>query len=105
MPTMLAPLLNPQILMVMLTPLNGQEQLFQSIISENDPLMPNPIIMVMVMDIMDIPDTDIMAMVLLLMLDVLSGELENKLLLYLQLNKKKASIIFCKKRNTKKKKK
>merc|ERR1712226_1139284 len=98
---MLAPLLNPQLLMVMLTLLNGQEQLFRLIISVNDPLMPNPIIMVMVMDIMDIPDTDIMAMVLLLMLDVLSGELENKLLLYLQLNETNASIIFCKKRNTK----
>ena len=48
--------------------------------------------MLIIMDIMDIhlliTDMDIMVLVLLLMLDVLSGELENKLLLYLQLNKK-----------------
>merc|ERR1711878_45633 len=50
-----------------------------------DQLNPNPMD-IMDMDIMVIPDTDIMVTVLLLMSDALSGEPENKLMLYLQLN-------------------
>jgi len=49
------------------------------------------------MDIMVIPDMDIMVMVLLLMSDALSGDSENKLLLYLQLNKKMLQSYFTKK--------
>merc|ERR1712038_115868 len=81
--TMLPTQLNPNHLIL----LPGPEQLFQSIMARKNDL-PNPIIT----DIMDIHllimDMDIMVLVLLLMLDVLSGELENKFLLYLQLNKK-----------------
>merc|ERR1712113_716727 len=60
-----------------------------------DQLNPNPMD-IMDMDIMVIPDMDIMVMVLLLMSDALSGEPENKLMLYLQLNKKRFNHILQK---------
>merc|ERR1712020_696400 len=60
-----------------------------------DQLNPNPMD-IMDTDIMVIPDTDIMVMVLLLMSDALSGEPENKLMLYLQLNEKTLQSYFTK---------
>merc|ERR1711993_115549 len=60
-----------------------------------DQLNPNPMD-IMDTDIMVILDMDIMVMVLLLMSDALSGEPENKLMLYLQLNKKTLQSYFTK---------
>merc|ERR1712203_1166350 len=99
LPLMLITDITAMVVMVMLfqdTAMPISDMAIPTTTMARDQLNPKPMDITDTMDIPDITDMDIMVMVLLLMLDVLFGEPENKLLLYLQLNKKRFNRILQK---------